>query len=122
MLRPWLLRTTGGARPRIWFHNPQLQLFAPWKATRLPLLPTPQHARQTASVAHNETIVPLRKQLKEEAKTSRAQKRRGDGKAAVQTDGWELTVGIEIHAQLNAESKLFSSEMMLLRVAGHLSD
>jgi aspartyl-tRNA(Asn)/glutamyl-tRNA(Gln) amidotransferase subunit B len=52
--------------------------------------------------------VPLRKQLKEEAKTSRAQKRRGDGKAAVQTDGWELTVGIEIHAQLNAESKLFS--------------
>jgi hypothetical protein len=124
MLRPWL---TGGAHPYhcslgIWFHNHQLRLSAPWQATRLPFLSTSQYGRQTAFIAHKETIVPLRKQLKQDAKTSKAQKRRGDGESAVQTDDWELTVGIEIHAQLNAESKLFSGEMMLLQSTRRLSD
>ena len=51
---------------------------------------------------------PFRKQLKEEAKLARRQGRKA--KSDSQTvDGWELTVGIEIHAQLNTPRKLFSS-------------
>ncbi|KAJ2900098.1 aspartyl/glutamyl-tRNA amidotransferase subunit B [Zalerion maritima] len=57
-------------------------------------------------------IIPLRKQLKDAAK-----KAKSDGsptgkkpKSASQVvPGWELTVGIEIHAQLNTSHKLFSS-------------
>ncbi|GAB0132116.1 hypothetical protein EsDP_00000560 [Epichloe bromicola] len=52
--------------------------------------------------------VPLRKQLKEEAKLAKKQgkkKSKGDSQTV---DGWELTVGIEIHAQLNTSRKLFS--------------
>ncbi|KAF4980903.1 hypothetical protein FZEAL_3188 [Fusarium zealandicum] len=52
--------------------------------------------------------VPLRKQLKDEAKQAKKQgkkKSKGDSQTV---DGWELTVGIEIHAQLNTERKLFS--------------
>ncbi|KAH7156890.1 GatB/GatE catalytic domain-containing protein [Dactylonectria macrodidyma] len=52
--------------------------------------------------------VPLRKQLREEAKQTKKQgkkKPKGDSQTV---DGWELTVGIEIHAQLNTSRKLFS--------------
>lgn len=52
---------------------------------------------------------PLRKRLKDEAKQARKQgkkKSKGDSQTV---DGWELTVGIEIHAQLNTAQKLFSS-------------
>ena len=55
---------------------------------------------------------PLRKQLKEQAK---ALKQSGGGgkKKKKNTDnqtipGWDLTIGIEIHAQLNTQHKLFS--------------
>lgn len=57
--------------------------------------------------------VPFRKQLKDEAKRQRAageKAGRDIGRNnARQLDGWELTVGIEIHAQLNTDRKLFSS-------------
>jgi aspartyl-tRNA(Asn)/glutamyl-tRNA(Gln) amidotransferase subunit B len=52
--------------------------------------------------------VPLRKQLKDEAKKAKKQgkkKTKGDSQTV---EGWELTVGIEIHAQLNTAHKLFS--------------
>lgn len=57
--------------------------------------------------------VPLRKQLKEEAK---ARKLAGKHKTQTKEEGadterlqkWELTVGIEIHAELNTTRKLFS--------------
>lgn len=52
--------------------------------------------------------IPLRKQLKDEAKQAKKQgkkKSKGDSQTV---DGWELTVGIEIHAQLNTARKLFS--------------
>jgi aspartyl-tRNA(Asn)/glutamyl-tRNA(Gln) amidotransferase subunit B len=56
-------------------------------------------------------FVPLRKQLKEGAKNLKSQNRkRGGRKQPDISDGWELTVGIEIHAQLNSEAKLFSSQ------------
>lgn len=57
--------------------------------------------------------VPFRKQLKDEAKQRRAAgekaNRDTDRSKARNLDGWELTVGIEIHAQLNTDRKLFSS-------------
>jgi len=53
---------------------------------------------------------PFRKQLKDEAKKRKAE---GVGKKTREDnqklEEWELTVGIEIHAQLNTERKLFSS-------------
>ncbi|PGH35199.1 glutamyl-tRNA(Gln) amidotransferase subunit B, mitochondrial [[Emmonsia] crescens] len=51
--------------------------------------------------------VPLRKQLKEEAKAKRAATRKGGARPPEHED-WELTVGIEIHAQLDTDAKLFS--------------
>ncbi|KAK3346866.1 amidotransferase-like protein [Lasiosphaeria hispida] len=53
--------------------------------------------------------VPLRKQLKDQAralKTSGYKKKKKTDNQTV--PGWELTVGIEIHAQLNTARKLFS--------------
>lgn len=65
---------------------------------------------ETATISDNN--VPYRKQLKDEAKRRRAA---GESKNnALQKIGdardqkWELTVGIEVHAQLNTERKLFS--------------
>lgn len=53
--------------------------------------------------------VPLRKQLKDEAKKAKAAGKKKTKKADNQVvPGWELTVGIEIHAQLNTARKLFS--------------
>ncbi|KAA6409048.1 MAG: glutamyl-tRNA(Gln) B subunit [Lasallia pustulata] len=60
-----------------------------------------------------EGVVPFRKQLKDEVKQKRlagddkAKRKRGEGKNP-RLEKWELTVGIEIHAQLNTERKLFS--------------
>ncbi|KAI4863297.1 aspartyl/glutamyl-tRNA amidotransferase subunit B [Hypoxylon rubiginosum] len=54
--------------------------------------------------------VPLRKQLKDEAKKQKALGKKKKKNANNQVvDGWELTVGIEIHAQLNTAKKLFSA-------------
>ncbi|KAK9788076.1 putative Glutamyl-tRNA(Gln) amidotransferase subunit B, mitochondrial [Seiridium cardinale] len=54
--------------------------------------------------------VPLRKQLKDEAKKAKASGKKKKKNAANQVvEGWELTVGIEIHAQLNTARKLFSA-------------
>ncbi|KAK3388475.1 hypothetical protein B0T20DRAFT_457128 [Sordaria brevicollis] len=55
-------------------------------------------------------VTPFRKQLKEQAKAlkkSGAKKKKSSDNQTV--PGWELTVGIEIHAQLNTSAKLFSS-------------
>lgn len=58
-------------------------------------------------------IVPFRKQLKDEAKQRRAAEKLGLNARKISANAplerWELTVGIEIHAQLNTERKLFSS-------------
>ncbi|KAK1996838.1 PET112 family protein [Colletotrichum falcatum] len=64
---------------------------------------------QVAPTSAEAPPVPLRKKLKEEKKQlkkdARAQKPKGSNQTV---DGWELTVGIEIHAQLNTARKLFS--------------
>lgn len=67
------------------------------------------HGLQTK--ASPEPIVPFRKQFNDEAKQRRAVgKNAQKTKADVLLEKWELTVGIEIHAQLNTERKLFSSQ------------
>lgn len=54
--------------------------------------------------------IPFRKLLKDEAKRLRVlSERKENGDDAPCFDRWELTVGIEVHAQLNADRKLFSS-------------
>jgi aspartyl-tRNA(Asn)/glutamyl-tRNA(Gln) amidotransferase subunit B len=53
--------------------------------------------------------VPLRKQLKQEAKNLKAQKKQRKQNEEASRQEWELTVGVEIHAQLDTAAKLFSS-------------
>ncbi|KAI4733056.1 hypothetical protein E4T50_16389 [Aureobasidium sp. EXF-12298] len=65
---------------------------------------------QTAKTA--DTAVPLRKQLKEEAKQRKKSAKaagKGNNEANPLLDKWELTVGIEVHAELNTAHKLFST-------------
>ncbi|KAL8806252.1 MAG: hypothetical protein Q9200_005113 [Gallowayella weberi] len=52
---------------------------------------------------------PFRKQLKDARKTTVGVRNRTVGGAVL--ENWELTVGLEIHAQLNTEHKLFSSAL-----------
>ncbi|EGS24117.1 glutamyl-tRNA (gln) amidotransferase-like protein [Thermochaetoides thermophila DSM 1495] len=57
----------------------------------------------------NVPLTPLRKELKEQAKALKASGKKKKKNSDNQTvPGWELTVGIEIHAQLNTARKLFS--------------
>lgn len=56
-----------------------------------------------------DSAAPLRKKLKNIGKTLKASGHRKTPNASRQkVSGWELTVGIEIHAQLNTHHKLFS--------------
>lgn len=52
--------------------------------------------------------VPLRKQLKQEAKALRSHKKQRKQSEEASRQEWELTVGVEIHAQLDTAAKLFS--------------
>ncbi|KKK12072.1 hypothetical protein P175DRAFT_0492083 [Aspergillus ochraceoroseus IBT 24754] len=62
---------------------------------------------QTAAI-DSQDRVPLRKQLKQDAKAVRAHKRERREQEEASRQKWELTVGVEIHAQLNTQAKLFS--------------
>ncbi|KAF9871244.1 PET112 family protein [Colletotrichum karsti] len=66
-------------------------------------------AATTAAPSQTPPVVPLRKKLKEEKKQQKKESKGQRPKGSNQTvEGWELTVGIEIHAQLNTARKLFS--------------
>jgi hypothetical protein len=67
-----------------------------------------------ASVSLRDDVVPLRKQLKDKSKAARASQSKQQAKTSKQdaVEGWELTVGIEIHAQLNTARKLFSGTIL----------
>lgn len=76
--------------------------------------PRPQirriHTTANDSPPENPRPTPVRKALKDEAKRLKKEGGKKKAKADDQTvPGWELTVGIEIHAQLNTPRKLFSS-------------
>ncbi|KAG5986467.1 hypothetical protein E4U52_000215 [Claviceps spartinae] len=67
------------------------------------------HVPSAAPAANSiDLTVPLRKQLKEEAKLAKKQAKQKSKGNSQTVEGWELTVGIEIHAQLNSSRKLFS--------------
>ncbi|KAL1962076.1 hypothetical protein VTN77DRAFT_604 [Rasamsonia byssochlamydoides] len=108
MLRTWLLRSAGLARPRRCLHGLREQ-----PQVSNPRVPSFSSIRRTLTTEVNaeprEERIPLRKELKNEAKRLKAQKRQKRGnEEPPRHEGWELTVGIEIHAQLNTEAKLFS--------------
>jgi aspartyl-tRNA(Asn)/glutamyl-tRNA(Gln) amidotransferase subunit B len=77
------------------------------------------HARSLQTHSALADDVPFRKQLKDEAKRKNDAKRleynHGPSNSAEDNDKgfrkhrWKLTVGLEIHAQLNTERKLFSN-------------
>lgn len=85
----------------------QLQPLRPWKPV--------QHALRglhTATAFSSDSDVPQRAQSKDEVKIKPKigdlKNEEGEKKKDASADGWELTVGIEVHAQLNTERKLFS--------------
>lgn len=67
---------------------------------------------------HRQDVVALRKELKDARKASRvtgsAEKTPTKPVTTSSIDGWRLTVGIEIHAQLNTARKLFSCTQSIL--------
>ncbi|RAL01686.1 glutamyl-tRNA(Gln) amidotransferase subunit PET112 [Aspergillus ibericus CBS 121593] len=107
MLRPWLRQCPRATRSLACSqcHLPRPQF------TRRTLNPRslsqPIRTLQTTA-AESPDRVPLRKQLKQDAKAVKARKRQTRENEEASRQKWELTVGIEIHAQLNTESKLFS--------------
>nr|AAB05037.1 NEMPA [Aspergillus nidulans] len=92
--------------PRCSHHEiPQLQVVQ----RQISLSSSFPHIRrlQTSSTDTQERI-PIRKQLKQEAKAIKSRKRERREQEEASRHKWELTVGVEIHAQLNTETKLFS--------------
>jgi len=77
---------------------------------------TSSRGLQTESAAASQDGTPFRKALKDAAKQQKKEKRAASNPSASSVkdpdprlDKWELTVGIEIHAELNTARKLFSS-------------
>lgn len=76
----------------------------------------PRSARLLQTQSSTADNVPLRKQLKAEAKKKKSNKKAIDVSDTInpiddaRLHNWELTVGLEIHAQLNTKQKLFSGE------------
>ncbi|KAL3435769.1 Glutamyl-tRNA amidotransferase subunit B, mitochondrial [Aspergillus tetrazonus] len=68
----------------------------------------PHIRRLQTSSTDTQERVPIRKQLKQEAKAVKSRKRERREQEEASRHKWELTVGVEIHAQLNTETKLFS--------------
>lgn len=104
MLRPWLRRF--GA-----FRSPVCLQCRISSSRSRPhnLAYFPARSLQT-SVHQSQDYIPLRQQLKREAKSLKSLKRQRKEDEEASRRKWELTVGIEIHAQLNTEAKLFSSQ------------
>jgi aspartyl-tRNA(Asn)/glutamyl-tRNA(Gln) amidotransferase subunit B len=105
-IRPAQLRCLSGITTR---------LYAPRSAPRACYI-TKWHLSRGLTTAANASpdAVPLRKHLKDEAKRKKAEaKALNNGNKKQKTDPrlekWELTVGIEVHAELNTACKLFSS-------------
>ena len=102
MLRPWLRqcpRTVRALCPRCQRDPPR---FLPIVSNQIS-----RRSLQT-STADSPDRIPLRKQLKQDAKSLKAHKRQRRESEEASRQKWELTVGIEIHAQLNTDAKLFS--------------
>jgi aspartyl-tRNA(Asn)/glutamyl-tRNA(Gln) amidotransferase subunit B len=77
---------------------------------------TKWHSSRGLTTSPNSTpdAVPLRKHLKDEAKRKKAEAKASSNgtkkhKSDPRLEKWELTVGIEVHAELNTACKLFSN-------------
>jgi aspartyl-tRNA(Asn)/glutamyl-tRNA(Gln) amidotransferase subunit B len=81
----------------------QCRLIAPIHNNHHPFIPLRRLQTSTSP-----DRVPLRKQLKQDAKALKAQKRQRKESEEASRQEWELTVGVEIHAQLDTAAKLFS--------------
>ncbi|KAB8346309.1 hypothetical protein FH972_023353 [Carpinus fangiana] len=71
-----------------------------------------RNAELQSTTTRNETPQPLRKQIKEETRARKEAKRSQKSDLTSKDprlEKWELTVGIEIHAELSTAHKLFSS-------------
>ena len=95
--------TTSCACPRV----PRACIVSKWLHSRNLTTSAPPVAQE---------VIPLRKHLKDEAKRKKAEAKLQGGDNALKKhktdprlEKWELTVGIEIHAELNTAHKLFSS-------------
>ena len=104
--------------------KPPVKAASRWQSLRVASLHSQwtlliNHARALQTDAVQPNDVPFRKQLKDEAKRKRQAGRnvredhytgrRGKEEEASRLEKWKLTVGLEIHAQLNTERKLFST-------------
>lgn len=117
MLRQWLCRSSGAARSLVCSrcckcYNRPLRLSAHSPLLQCSLSHSIRYL-QTAVESSSDRI-PLRKQLKQEAKALKARKKQRRENEEASREKWELTVGIEIHAQLDTESKLFSSVWIIV--------
>lgn len=101
MLRSWI--GSGTLRS---LHARRLTRLSP-SFPRAPFSSAPNRYLQPPTSADR---VPLRKQLKQEAKALRSHKKQRKETEEASRQEWELTVGVEIHAQLNTEAKLFSRQ------------
>ncbi|RFU34268.1 hypothetical protein B7463_g2048, partial [Scytalidium lignicola] len=100
-----LRRPAGGSGATRRIYTPRYQLQRALHTTS-----EPGSTAAPATATDTPDIVPFRKQLKDEAKQRKAEGLPKKAKSNNQElDNWELTVGIEIHAQLNTARKLFSS-------------
>ena len=93
-------------------HRPHLACYLASSSPRC-VQPGPSNAWQQRQYASHTTVPsagPLRKELKGAAKLSKASAKRNSLTVVTpeELEEWELTVGIEIHAQLNTPTKLFS--------------
>ncbi|KAH9845804.1 Glutamyl-tRNA(Gln) amidotransferase subunit B, mitochondrial [Teratosphaeria destructans] len=80
------------------------------RASRLCIAPRWRSTRGFSTAAPlPQAAVPLRKHLKDEAKRKKAEHRKSKSLLDPRSEKWELTVGLEIHAELNTACKLFSS-------------
>jgi hypothetical protein len=109
---PWKLR--GGRASNETFIALQLPLHAAARLSHRAWLLSTRSAGKALYATQVSELPPLRKQLKDEAKAKRAAGLKDASQPSRATrkdlEDWELTVGIEIHAQLNTARKLFSCE------------
>ncbi|KAF4536181.1 Glutamyl-tRNA b subunit protein [Lasiodiplodia theobromae] len=82
------------------------------RARPIALQPAARYLHAAARL--HDDVVPFRKQLKDEERRKKGQKNKNNNQGKAKAvdpllEKWELTVGIEIHAELNTARKLFSS-------------
>jgi len=113
-----IVLTSSGLRSFISSHGSKLVASFDSQTVLTQAWTLPRHTRALETQASPRDEVPFRKLLKDEAKRKRATINSGNrdtqrSASSIRPEKWELTVGIEIHAQLNTARNLFSSTVAL---------